>query len=238
MKPNSKESLMRIQLSGKALVAMGSGLALTALWATPALAAPDIKAAPSELSDQEYVILDAESAVHFRDGSVFYPTGDTPEGALLVIPDEETGELPLSIEAIEVLAETGSMAKAEQVERTGTAARLESQSYVAAPYAWSGTYTSSNTIHVPVGGSSYGIGFKVTEGSNQQACGQGRGAYRGYYGSNFGVWTKWYGAGCAISNSNASASIPMTSNTLTNGRFKAMSTVPHLATGWWWATHY
>ncbi len=51
--------------------------------------------------------------------------------------------------------------------------------------------------------------FSVQDGTQQWACSQGLGYYRGYNGSDFGVWSKWYQTGCAKGGpKSTSTSVP------------------------------
>lgn len=75
--------------------------------------------------------------------------------------------------------------------------------------------------------------FNVTFGSNQSAGGQGLGYYQGYNGSEFGVWSKWYGLGIATSGSNGGATVPW-GEVLAVAKFKARSNTIHAATGYFW----
>jgi len=71
----------------------------------------------------------------------------------------------------------------------------------------------------------------VTDGTNQQALGQGRGWWRGYNGSEFGVWAKW-SIGLATSMNPQQYRVPW-GQVMATTSFKAYSTMIFLAQGVW-----
>lgn len=187
-------------------------------------------------SEDSYVIVDPrDRGTVVTESGTFYPTGIIDESTIVVVLNEDGG-LPEGItqSMIDDRA-TGRVDGHSQSQPSPSDADSQAMSasygYMALPYAWSSAYSGSNVIGWDAS-ARWTYWFTVTEGSNQQACGQGLGYYRGYYGSTFGIWAKWYGVGCASSNSAGGGSVPW-GNVIGVSKFKAMSTVPHVASGRW-----
>lgn len=176
--------------------------------------------------------------------AVFYPTGEISDDTLVVIPNDD-GTLPFgltraqvtTLAALSPAARDAALADVIPAEAVGTsslapAAINPGHSYTATA-AWSSAW-SGNNIWGYDESAKVSYVFSVTQGTNQQAAGLGLGYYRGYNGSQMGVWSSWYGLGIASSNSNGGATVPWGS-VLATAKFKAMSTIPlHLAIGRFW----
>nr|NLD41704.1 hypothetical protein [Actinomycetales bacterium] len=193
--------------------------------------APIITNSADYSPDEVFVIDLADPGIAYVGDSVFYPTGHVDPGTVIVIPDHYVDPSTLTglpLEDVINLTLSGLAETQREIDRTLT---RRSYGYIAPPLAWSGIYKGTVGYFGYEGANLY-YWFNVTEGSNQQACAQGVGHYRGYNGSEMGVWRKWYGLGCASSNYVGGASVPW-GNILAIGEFRAQSTVLHLASGHW-----
>ena len=166
------------------------------------------------------------------DGTQFFETGVVSDSTLIIIPEAD-GSLPGGMTAQEIQQHALS---ARSGQPSTVTQRSSWRTYSAAPYAWSFEYSGTNIF-----GSSWetrvSYGFTVTEGTNQMACGQGLTYYRGYNGSSFGVWSKWVGLGCAVSNSPSWGGGSW-GNVAATAKFKAQSVVPHVAVGQFYSGGY
>ncbi len=228
---------MRIKRKAPALAASLMSLIFVALSASSANSA-----SAKMVEGEGYVIVYPQDALQSAQGT-FFPTGDIDEDTVVVIAESD-GSLPGGITERQ-LAEMIAARSAATAERLGlgvtgawsreasnggpTVTPSGAHSYTAG-YTWTGPFSGSN-IWGWDDTAKVGYTFNVTEGSNQKAGGQGLGHYRGYNGSEFGVWQNWYGLGVASSNSNGGATVPWGS-VLATAKFKAISLAkPHIATG-------
>jgi len=211
-----------------------------------AQAAENVPGPDASASAPGFVIINprASGTVTTRAGT-FYPTGPIDDDTLIVIANSD-GTLPggLTETRLEQLVEARSSGdgnaiqshefsvSAEGVTAASKVSALLGRSYIAAPYAWTSAYTGAG-IWGWDETATVSYTFSVTEGTNQQAAGQGLGYYRGYNGSELGVWAKWYSLGVlATSGTTGGGTVPWGAVVAT-AKFKAMSTVPSFAIGYW-----
>lgn len=180
----------------------------------PALAArPANVLTPTSNQTQQVVVVDLnEPGIEVVGDSVFFPTGEISDSTKVVLPE------------VESYLRRGS--------DSGESARANPQfSFYAPPGgAWVGPYTS-NVGFIGLNDESRQIySWGVIAGTNQQACLEGIGFYRGYNGSSFSIWSRYYSLGCGQSNAG---SVPW-GNTmaLPSVRARSMSVI-HIANGWW-----
>lgn len=220
-------------------------IALTAAMSTAADAKPAPKPEPAD-----YVIVDphGKNAVETAEGT-FMPITGTIDASTLIVVVNPDGTLPGGLTTAEVatLAEARAAGDVATIESLGfsadgqalaaptggVTALATAYQYAAAPYVWSAAYRGSSLWSGSSTFKAY-YSFSVTPGTNQQATGQGLGYYVGYNGSQLGTWAKWYGVGIATDGSNGGAYVPW-GNVLATAQFKAMSTVPHGAIGYFTA---
>jgi hypothetical protein len=187
-----------------------------------------------ESADVPVLVLDPDSAVEvvsrgktIDDGSVFYPTGDISPDTVLIAPDylEEIGLEYDDVKHVDTLSDFQS-----EVAIAAKIACGQWSNFGAAPGgAWSQNYTGCAIFGSPNLTVSYQ--WALTAGTNQSACAQGRGWYRGYNGSTMGVWSKFYTVGCG--GSSGGGTVPW-GNVAASKQFKARSMIiVHAATGQW-----
>lgn len=216
---------LRLILVGTCTVALLLGA--TAAQATAGTSTPK-PAAPG------YFIINLSSGVQVGNAT-FYPTGHLPEGTIAVVPEPD-GSLPATRTQLDQIVAAKARGDAITVQRIQAEIALgdmqpavECHSYVAPYHAWSGDYTGGGVIGLTES-ARVTYSFGVTEGTNQQAAGQGLGYYYGYNGSDFGLWKAWYTIGTATSGENAVASLPW-GESIGRAHFMAYSIALSLATG-------
>lgn len=172
-----------------------------------------------------YVVVDASSeAVIEVDGAEFYPIDSLAEGDTIFVA--ENGILPDG-RAVEQMEENPHVGAGN-----GGALARASRGYGALMGAWTGALQGDVAW-----GSKYttymNYTFSTVSPKSMIACGQGRGWYRGYNGSTFGLWAKWYGLGCTSTSNTAPrvASVPWT-DVVANKQFKAAGANVYV-TGYW-----
>lgn len=179
-------------------------------------------------------VFDAEAVTPVAVGSeVFYPTGEVDPDTLIVIPDDK-GNYPGGRSASELatvihdegLAALESLDQAP-IEVTPTAF-IKSLSFAIPPMGTSATYESTTGY---ISDTTVYYDFSTVPGANTSAHGYGRGFYRGYNGSDFGVWStyRWvgYSTGSTVGKS------VVWENVLAYKRFYAKTSSPHVVTGRW-----
>lgn len=224
------------------------GIALISLAAALSLCWGSVNAQASALPDAKprVIIVDPEgSGVVRRGDATFYPTGPIGQDDVVVILDDK-GKIPggASIAALREWIASGREGPApstsgEVVETRNRMviplAGCGGVSYAAAPYVWSREYSYCSSIAGATASTRVSYVFSVTDGSNQEASGLGQGWYQGYNGSQFGVWSAWYGLGIADGASNTGALVPW-GNVWAVPKFKAMSTMLAGAFGYFYAS--
>lgn len=142
-----------------------------------------------------YVIVNPKTAKKVG-SATFYPTGPIADDTMVVVPNSD-GSLPAGL--------TPAKLTALAAEKSASARQAKLQAAVspaaAQSYAWSST--SAGMSRVFPGGNIIGTtdsatavySFYTAAGYNQQASANGKGHYRGYNGSTFGFWTKYYALG-------------------------------------------
>ncbi|WZH36478.1 MAG: hypothetical protein PIR02_17255 [Microbacterium enclense] len=211
-----------------------SGLVLTSSAAANASSEADSDAAveqtliakAKEADAKGYVLLDRSEGERVGD-AVFYPTGPVSDETVVVVKDAD-GSLPnglteetLAREVAAIRAGVGSASV--PADDRGAASPLAADSY-----AWGAT--SAGYSDPFRGGSAIGwddsatvsYSFFTNPGYNQRASGEGLGFYRGYNGSEFGTWQKYYYVGTGGST-GAGGSVPW-GNTAATKYFRAICT--------------
>ncbi|MDQ0425535.1 hypothetical protein [Cellulomonas iranensis] len=157
--------------------------------------------APLAPTDRDRDVVIAANGIRQGDGRVFYPTGEIDPDTLVIIPDED-GVLPGGL----------SVAKGRQIlEAEGgdglAAAIAEADAERVSPMAASNTFITgfrpewSEFRHFSglIGTNDSVVAnyrFAPQVGTQQWVCAKGLGYYKGYNGSEFGVWSNWYDLGC------------------------------------------
>lgn len=144
-----------------------------------------------------------DPGIEHEGDATFYPTGPIDEDTVVVIPSESTG------------AEGGFSTKA-----------CAPRSFLAPPLKWSAAVKATCSYWGTKESVKKTYSWSVVPGSNQHACTQGLGFYRGYNGSQMGVWAKWYNLGCGTQGANA---VPW-GNTAADPQMKGKSTSTGFAT--------
>jgi len=237
---------MRLQrkksLVTAAAVAVAVGFTFVGL--TPANASTDpVSPSPTDTlsrqaaaaDEQGYIILGQDDGTQTA-GGVFYPTGDISPDTLIVIADDD-GSLPdgLTEAKLESLV-AAKRAEPEARSSVGTAGPVTPLSTTI--YSWSAF--SSGYSSPFTGGSVWGTSdslrvgysFATVAGYNQRASGQGLGFYRGYNGSQFGVWEKWYYIG-TTGSSYVTSTVPW-GNVAATKKFMAICTQTVSCWGDWY----
>lgn len=186
------------------------------------------------LRGSDFVVVDESSPAVLRVGeSRFFPTGVIDQSTTVILVDGDfepisarLGESAVSRDDILSLIKESRPGESPQPSRA-------SRGYIANYGVWSQGYWGDNVIGMDDSTRVY-YGFDVNDASWMQVCGQGRGYYRGYNGSDFGVWESWYSLGCTSTTSygSAGASVPW-GNVASTKRFKAYSTGVWASGSWW-----
>lgn len=174
---------------------------------------PVAAAVSNDNSSPAYVIVSESVGIARANGDTFYPTGPIGEDTLVVI-SEPDGTLPngLTIDKLQAFAEMPASERAVAAQSlldTGETMQTDQQdamapsattyAYAAASStAWSRTYTGGSVIGTS-DKAKVQYNFWAANFTSQRNVAQGRGYYRGYNGSQFGVWAKWYALGSATS---------------------------------------
>ncbi|MGV8880842.1 MAG: hypothetical protein ACOH19_01700 [Rhodoglobus sp.] len=186
-----------------------------------------------------YVIVGTESAVE-TGGATFYPTGEISDDTLVVIANPD-GSLPNGLTE-ETL--TAVVAERRAAEAAGTAlpdtsdisdgvvARLTG-AYSATSAGWSSPYTGGSLIGID-DSSVAGYGFNVAPNSSQVNVGSGLGYYRGYNGSEFGIWATWYNLGSASDGTPGGSTVPW-GNVAATTQFRAQCATTTVCGGYFTA---
>lgn len=185
---------------------------------------------------------------HLPDGRTFMPTGEISPETVVVVTDPD-GSLPGAMTQTELTtmvaekraAKALGLAPDESVHAVGDqSATSGGDGFSISDYANRRTYSVSYNWGTFPGGSVIGVSdsarlnykFNVTAGTVQWAQGEGLGYYRGYNGSQFGLWSKYYSMGNAKSGAPGGASIPW-GNVASNTSFRAKSLNSIIAGGTW-----
>lgn len=221
-----------------AVVALG----LSAVPAHAATSTAPSTASAAAADDAGYVVVDPSDAEVTSEGT-FYPTGPIDENTVVVIPNAD-GSLPggltqAKLNALYSHANTpagvaaaekagfvvaGDSTKASTSATTKTAAApaaaLASHAYSASSATeWSRNFAGPNIIGASETAKVY-YKFGVSAGTSQTNAGQGLGYYRGYNGSTFGTWSKFYNVGSADKNTQGGANVSW-GNVAAQAQFRA-----------------
>lgn len=194
------QKLITVLAGAAALALLGGSAGQTAVADTEPVEQSVITLAAQAMAADTagYIIVGPEDG-EFVDGATFYPTGPIADDTLVVIADED-GSLPNGLTE-------STLQEAVAASRAGTATQMtvndNETALRASEFAWSATSASFSR---PFNGSSLiglndsvraGYYFYTAIGFAQNAAGNGLGFYRGYNGSQFGTWEKFYGVGNA-----------------------------------------
>lgn len=237
-----------MRFSVAAVIAAGA-LAVTSTSMAAASTAPADRESDSVSARTAYVVVDPAEAVMANDGAVFYPTGKIDSDTLVIVPDSAGTVGGMPVEELAAILDAGgaealqqSFAGSQQLEMHGAlpeagdggvAPAADAMTFAAPPMGYSPLYQHTTSFWGLNDSTQIHYGFGVTPGSNQAACATGRGYYRGYNGSEFGVWARMYGLGCASGGGTSGASLPW-GNVISLPAFQARSTTIHMAAGSWW----
>ncbi len=176
-----------------------SVLALASSGMASAAAAPqDAKSAPAYIIAHPSVTV--PSTASSTGVETFYPTGDVGPDTVIVLAETD-GTLPGGLSEAEIANKiatgdtqfTGQTAAAPMKASSSTA-------WISGKCALGNTYTQTSPgISRDIGGA-VTYTWWVTAGS---ATASMKGFYRGYFGSEMGVWQSWYGTGLASASDAA-----------------------------------
>ena len=217
------------------LMLMGSTPAMSAPSATapaPADTAASEAAAVQAADEAGYLIVEASEGIPATGGATFYPTGEIDDDTLVVFAEPD-GSLPGGITEAQLSAivaqgdsissdgadslgftlEGDSLVADEDSAVLSTSAVaspsavLASHAYAATSASWSSAYTGGSVIGIN-DAATVQYTFTASAFTSQRNVGQGLGYYRGYNGSQFGTWAKWYSLGSGTSSSAGGAAVP------------------------------
>lgn len=189
--------------------------------------------AKAQAADQAGYIIVGPSDAQQVDGQTFYPTGPISSGTKVIVRNSD-GSLPAGVTAATLQAIT---ARQPINLTTSAGAKTATVSPMITEYSWSATsggysnaYTGDNIWgYDSTAKASYY--FYTAAGYNERASGQGLGYYKGYNGSVFGTWAKYYYVGNAGS-SGAGASVPW-GEVVATEKFEAICTQTVTCFGNW-----
>lgn len=200
------------------MLSLGFGV----IGADPAIAAtapPDDLSQKAQTADAEgFMVVEPNDGVSVG-GATFYPTGEIADSTLVVIANDD-GSLPAGV-SDSIAARSG-----------GTVApRYTLWPWSSTSAGYSGAYTGGSLIGLN-DSTTATYTFNTSQGFNERASGQGLGFYRGYYGSQFGVWEKWYYVG-NTGFAETGAAVPW-GNVAATKKFKAICTITLTCFGNWY----
>ncbi|QQD74827.1 hypothetical protein I8920_07900 [Curtobacterium sp. YC1] len=198
-------------------------------------AAPANATTVDDTKDGGYVIVDPDAAQVTAEG-VFFPTGKISANTVVVISKPD-GSLPNGLSDAKLTSLYGERrALPESAQRESaaparvSAAAASNYSYVASSASsWSRAFAGPNIIGADAG-VKVKYRFTVASSTAQTNAGQGLGYYRGYSGSEFGTWSKWYNLGVADSRTPGSTSVPW-GNVAAQAKFRAKCATSTLCGG-------
>jgi len=213
-----------------AMFAVPVAAALLALGAAPANAST-----ADQNTDGGYVIADPSAARVTSDG-VFFPTGKIGADTVVVIPEAD-GSLPNGLTNGKLAKLYGARralpASAHEQSTTPlqvSAAAASSYAYLASSASsWSKAFAGPNIIGADTG-VKVKYRFTVASSTSQTNAGQGLGYYRGYSGSEFGTWSKWYNLGVADTRTPGLTSVPW-GNVAAQAKFRAKCATSTICSG-------
>jgi hypothetical protein len=156
------------------------------------------------------------STARSSDGATFYPTGPIGTDTLVVMPDiyEAAGLTYKDVAQIHTLV---GMKEALSANSATTCGATVTGIY--------GTWSSPVSSSCSVWGTDWSVhvyySWNVATGTYQSAAAMGLGFYQGYNGSQFGVWSQYYGLGVGASGG---ASVPW-GNVASHPKVKAQSMI-------------
>lgn len=185
---------------------LAGGVAFALLATTaPAVASPASSESKKDSSQQVYVLDESTSGAQKVGNSAFYPLPESSKDALVVIGDvasdlgvKKTGALS-SAESVQFKDKLSAAAASQPIaEALKVAPEPEyddgSTSWYAPPGGAWGPWHQRRISQMSADGKYYS--WQVDFSSSPSVCGQGMGYWRGYNGSQFGLWEKVYPLGC------------------------------------------
>lgn len=179
-------------------------------------------AAPPSIADKlvdrsiSRQVVFAGQGVEQENGDVFYETGPVSADTLIVVPDDN-GLMPGGLtrqEAVKTYAEGGvaglrrAMDSTREAEGSASSAPLGSsldasasvnaisQTFITGLCCTWQQFTHPTALWGWDDTATVNYRYAVQAGTRQSACAEGRHYYRGYNGSDFGVWSTWSSLGC------------------------------------------
>lgn len=161
-----------------------------------------------------YVVVDP-AAAQVTDEGVFYPTGKIGADTVVVVPEAD-GSLPNGLTTSKlqqlygprVALPASARGDSEVASQRATAAAASNYAYLASSASsWSRSFAGPNIIGADAA-VTVKYRFTVASSTAQTNAGQGLGYYRGYNGSQFGTWSKWYNLGVADTRTPGSTRVP------------------------------
>lgn len=217
-----KSVIGRAGLLGVCIVGLGGSVAFAQI---PNAPADNDESTAVVLESDYYVVVEttSDAAVEVGDAE-FYPIGEEVSDDVTVVLAED-GVLPNGM-TVDQLRQDETVLNKRNISSRAT------RSFVAVQGVWSKPYVG-DTVWGKDSTARAVYSFWTDDHAKMIACGQGKGYYRGYNGSTFGLWTKWHGFGCT-STSNGLArggSVPW-GNVFAKKEFKVASG-GLVATGSW-----
>ena len=197
----------------------------------------------SSSSDYDYVVVNPAAATEVGE-EVFFPTGEIDDDTLVIIPDAN-GQLPFGLSPDQIAALHAELEPGEtlqidaQVAMEAGAPPVTSIAAIGAGYtatssAW-GPVSQATTAFIAGPGGRAHYKFDVHTGFGQVNVGNALGYYRGYNGSQFGVWQKWYHQGTANENSIGGLSNGTSwYNVSAYPAFQGQCAITQVCSGKWW----
>lgn len=179
------------------------------------------------VSAKKYVIVQPSSGVAGKDGAIFYRTGRISADTLVVFAEAD-GSIPA---ALDVSKSDRPLASTGEGDSAAAVGILATRSYSANSTSWSGIYVGSYIIGFN-DAATLSYYFTAQPGISQQNVAQGRGFYRGYNGSQFGLWSKFYPIGTATAKTAGAATVPW-GNVAASTQFMAKCATTTVCAGSW-----
>lgn len=197
-------------------------------------ASPGAVTAPREGG---YVLTNVADAQVTPEG-VFYPTGKISASTIVIITNPD-GSLPNGLTSAKLHSMYGEEVRgvSNQPPARNDSVRIAAASYTylaTSASSWSQTYAGPNIIGADAG-VTVKYTFSVAAHTAQTNAGQGLGYYRGYNGSDFGTWSKWYNLGVADSDGSKRTAVPW-GNVAAQAKFRAKCATSSACNGTWSAS--
>lgn len=197
-------------------------------------ASPQSKTVPGT---DGYVVTSAANAEVTPQG-IFYPTGVISPNTVVVIKNSDgtlpNGLTPSKLRSMYGEEVRGDTVRAPELEQSAQIAASKYTYLATGASNWSQAYAGPNIIGADAG-VKVKYTFSVASGTAQTNAGQGLGYYRGYNGSDFGTWSKWYNLGIADSDGGKTTAVPW-GNVAAQTKFRAKCATSSACNGTWSAS--